>query len=107
MINICKSTKCKFEVHFEGTDVYVLDDHGTTLSGFINKTLYVAGQSECANILLKADVHFESMKLHNRLGHIRHKNLLCLAKIELIGSLNKVNTPPCEPHLVGKTTRIW
>lgn len=62
----------KFEVRFKSTNIYVLDDNGTTLSGFINKNLciVIVGQFGCANVLLNSDVDSESIKWHNRLRHI-------------------------------------
>lgn len=80
LVNIYKLTKCKFKVRFKGTDVYVLNDYSTILSDFINKNLYVVGQSACVNVLLTSVVESKLMKWHNMLGHIGHDRLSLLVK---------------------------
>ncbi|KAK4415070.1 hypothetical protein Salat_2614100 [Sesamum alatum] len=42
---------------------------------------------------------------HARLGHIGLEMVTRLAREGLLGSLVKVNLPPCEPYLAGKACR--
>ena len=76
------------------------------MSGFVNENLFVLSKSECAgNILLTKAFESESIKWHNRLGHIGQDRLSRLVKSKLLGSLTKVNLPTCESCLAGKATR--
>ena len=56
---------------FKGTEVFIINDDGVILSGFVDGNLLVRSKSECAgNILLTKASESESIKWHNRLGHI-------------------------------------
>src|SRR3954465_7663557 len=68
--------------------------------------LFVLSESECAGIvLLSKTSESESIKWHNRLGHIGQDRSSRLVKNNLLGSLTKVNLPTCEPFLAGKATK--
>src|SRR4051812_14444940 len=105
LISIRKLTECNFVVTFRGTEVFINKDD-IVFSGFVNGNLFVLGESECAgNVLLTKASESESIKWHNRLGHIGQDRLSRLVKSKLLGSLTKVNLPTCESCLAGKATR--
>ena len=46
------------------------------------------------------------VKWHGRLGHLGQDRLKRLAKVGLLGSINKIDLPVCEQCLAGKATRL-
>src|SRR4051812_46445772 len=96
LMSIRKLTECGHEVHFEGTNVLVKCGNSFNLSGFINENLYVLSEFVSVSALLNNDVASESMKWHNRLGHIGQDMLSRLVKSGLTDSLTKVTLPTCE-----------
>src|SRR5207245_1099068 len=102
LISNRKLDKCNHEVLFKKKSVYVISQYGSIRIGFINNNLYVMGQTYCANVVTKFDVESESMKWHNRSGHIGHDMIACLVKHGLIGSLT---LSPCEPCLADKAKK--
>lgn len=84
----CKLTLCDIEVHFKGTNIYVIGQVNFLSS--IYKNLYWF------------DVDVESMNCHGRLGHIRQDTMLRLAKNEQICLLAEMNMPHCDHYLANK-----
>src|SRR3954466_13027489 len=53
LISIRKLTECRFVVTFKGTEVFIINEDGVILSGFVNGNLFVLSRSEyVGNILL-------------------------------------------------------
>ena len=105
--------KLGFKIVFEQDSVKVLLDN--TVYGYefrsygfivldiipINKTtsVFVTRNSSSSSSV-------NDVKWHARLGHIRQDRPKRLAKVGLLGSIDKIDFPVCEQCLAGKATRL-
>ena len=81
--------------------VFLLDEFIVLDTIPINKptSAFVSGNSNGNSFV-------NDVQWHARLGHIGHDRLNKLAKVGLLGSIDKIDLPICEQCLVGKATRL-
>ena len=105
--------KLGFKIEFEQDYAKVLLDnivygYGFLLDGFIvldtipiNKTTsaFVIGNSSSSSSM-------NDVKWHAKLGHIEYDHLKRLAKVGLLGSIDKIDLSVCEQCFAGKATRL-
>ena len=105
--------KLGFKIEFEQDYAKVLLDnivygYGFLLDGFIvldtipiNKTTsaFVIGNSSSSSSM-------NDVKWHTKLGHIEYDHLKRLAKVGLLGSIDKIDLSVCEQCFAGKATRL-
>ena len=113
LVSVEVLVKLGFKIVFEQDCVKVLLDnivygYGFMSDGFIvldiipiNKITYVfvIGNSSSSSSM-------NDVKWHTRLGHIGQDRLKRLAKVGLLGSINKIDLSVCEQCMAGKTTRL-
>ena len=113
LVSIVFLVKLSFKIVFEQDCVEVLLDNIVYGYGFmsdrfirldiipIDKTTYVfvTGNPSSSSSV-------NNVKWHARLGHIGQDRLKRLAKIGLLGSIDKIDLPVCEHCLAGKATRL-